>query len=69
MSVGQQVAFNVLAFVFTVMMCHGELAKDRLVVALDGEVDEARLAQIHELAASLLSNPVIEDYVIREVTA
>ena len=36
---------------------------------LDGEVDEARLAQIHELAASLLSNPVIEDYVIREVTA
>ena len=36
---------------------------------LDGEVDEARLAQVHELAASLLSNPVIEDYVIREVTA
>ncbi len=36
---------------------------------LDGDVDEARLAQIHELAASLLSNPVIEDYVIREVTA
>ncbi len=36
---------------------------------LDGEVDEARVAQIHELAASLLSNPVIEDYVIREITA
>jgi len=36
---------------------------------LDGEVDEARLAQVHEFAASLLSNPVIEDYVIREVTA
>ena len=36
---------------------------------LDGEVDEARLAQVHELAASLQSNPDIEDYVIREVTA
>jgi len=36
---------------------------------LDGEVDGARLAQIHELAGSLLSNPVIEDYAIREVTA
>jgi phosphoribosylformylglycinamidine synthase len=36
---------------------------------LDGEVDEARLGQLHELAGSLLSNPVIEDYVIREVTA
>jgi phosphoribosylformylglycinamidine synthase subunit PurS len=36
---------------------------------IDGEVDDARLAQIHELAGSLLSNPVIEDYVIRQVTA
>ena len=36
---------------------------------LDGDVDEARLAQIHELAGSLLSNPVIEDYVIREVSS
>jgi phosphoribosylformylglycinamidine synthase len=36
---------------------------------LDGEIDDARLAQIHELAGSLLSNPVIEDYVVREVTA
>jgi phosphoribosylformylglycinamidine synthase len=39
------------------------------VLELEGEVDEARLAQVHELAASLLSNPVIEDYAIREVTA
>jgi len=38
-------------------------------VMLEGEVDDARLAQVHELAASLLSNPVIEDYAIREVTA
>jgi phosphoribosylformylglycinamidine synthase len=36
---------------------------------LDGEIDEERLAQVHELAGSLLSNPVIEDYVIREVTS
>ena len=36
---------------------------------LEGEVDDARLAKINELAGSLLSNPVIEDYVIREVTA
>ena len=36
---------------------------------IDGEVDDACLAQIHDLAGSLLSNPVIEDYVIREVTA
>ena len=39
------------------------------VLELEGEVDDARLAQVHELAASLLSNPVIEDYAIREVTA
>ena len=39
------------------------------VLELEGEVDHARLAQVHELAASLLSNPVIEDYAIREVTA
>ena len=36
---------------------------------LDGELDEARLASLHELAGTLLSNPVIEDYAIREVTA
>jgi phosphoribosylformylglycinamidine synthase subunit PurS len=39
------------------------------VLELDGAPDEAQLAKIHELAGSLLSNPVIEDYVIREVTA
>ena len=36
---------------------------------LEGDLDEARLAQVHELAGSLLSNPVIEDYVIRETPA
>jgi phosphoribosylformylglycinamidine synthase len=36
---------------------------------IEGDLDEARLAQVHELAGSLLSNPVIEDYVIREVSS
>ena len=36
---------------------------------LEGDLDEDRLAQVHELAGSLLSNPVIEDYVIRETSA
>jgi phosphoribosylformylglycinamidine synthase len=36
---------------------------------LEGDLDETRLAQIHELAGTLLSNPVIEDYVIREAGA
>jgi phosphoribosylformylglycinamidine synthase subunit PurS len=35
-------------------------------IDLDGDLDDARLAQVHELAATLLSNPVIEDYAIRE---
>ena len=39
------------------------------VLEFEGAVDDALLAQVHELAASLLSNPVIEDYAIREVTA
>ena len=34
----------------------------RFELEVDGDVDEARLAQIHEIAETLLSNPVIEDY-------
>ena len=34
----------------------------RFELELDGDVTEARLAQVHEMAATLLSNPVIEDY-------
>jgi phosphoribosylformylglycinamidine synthase len=34
----------------------------QFVIELDGEVDAARLARLHELAADLLSNPVIENY-------
>ncbi len=29
---------------------------------MDGEITEERLAQLHEIAERLLSNPVIEDF-------
>jgi phosphoribosylformylglycinamidine synthase PurS subunit len=32
---------------------------------LDGEVDEAALERVRDLAARLLANPVIEDFVLR----
>lgn len=35
------------------------------VVDVDGEVDDAQLARIRELAGTLLSNPVIEDFAVR----
>ena len=38
-------------------------------VDLEGDLDDDLLAKVHELAGSLLSNPVIEDYVVREVIA
>jgi phosphoribosylformylglycinamidine synthase subunit PurS len=34
----------------------------RFELEVEGELDQARLAQIHEIAETLLSNPVIEDY-------
>lgn len=34
----------------------------QFVITIDGEVDEVLLAKLHEIAGSLLSNPVIEDY-------
>ncbi|MFL6134173.1 MAG: phosphoribosylformylglycinamidine synthase subunit PurS [Nocardioidaceae bacterium] len=36
----------------------------RFEIDLDGEVTEQRLAQVHEIAEKLLSNPVIEDYAV-----
>ena len=41
----------------------------RFELELDGEVTDERLAQVHEMAATLLSNPVIEDYAVRVVPA
>ena len=34
----------------------------RFELEVQGEVTEERLAQLHEIAGTLLSNPVIEDY-------
>ena len=37
----------------------------QFVLTIDGEVDDAKLAQINEIASSLLSNPVIEDFTVQ----
>jgi phosphoribosylformylglycinamidine synthase subunit PurS len=37
----------------------------RFEIDLVGELDDDRLAEVHRVAESLLSNPVIEDYVVR----
>ncbi len=39
----------------------------RFELEIDGEVTEARLAEVHQMAELLLSNPVIEDYDVRVV--
>lgn len=36
----------------------------QFVLNIDGDVDDAKLAQIHEMASTLLSNPVIEDFTV-----
>ena len=36
----------------------------QFVLAIDGDVDEVKLVQINEIAATLLSNPVIEDFTV-----
>jgi phosphoribosylformylglycinamidine synthase PurS subunit len=36
----------------------------QFVLNIDDEIDSAKLAQIHEIAATLLSNPVIEDFTV-----
>lgn len=37
----------------------------QFVLTIDGDVDEAKLAQINEIASTLLSNPVIEDFTVQ----
>ena len=37
----------------------------QFILNIDGDVDEAKLAQIHEIASTLLSNPVIEDFTVQ----
>ena len=36
----------------------------QFVLNIDGEIDAVKLAQIHEIASTLLSNPVIEDFTV-----
>ncbi len=37
----------------------------QFVLTIDGEIDDAKMAQIHEIASTLLSNPVIEDFTVQ----
>lgn len=37
----------------------------RFEITVEGDVDDARLADLHRLAEELLSNPVIETYSLR----
>ena len=39
----------------------------RFELEIDGEVTDERLAQVHEMAEKLLSNPVIEDFSVSVV--
>ena len=41
----------------------------RFELEVEGEVTEERLAQLHEIAEKLLSNPVIEDFTVSLVPA
>ncbi len=34
----------------------------QFVIDIDGDVDDAVIAQLHDIAGSLLSNPVLENY-------
>jgi len=36
----------------------------RFEIELEGELTEDRLAQVHDIAEKLLSNPVIEDFAV-----
>ncbi len=36
----------------------------RFELEVDGELTEARLAEVHDLAEKVLSNPVIEDFTV-----
>ena len=38
-------------------------------VELEGEVTDDRLAEVHQMAETLLSNPVIENFTVRVVDA
>ena len=37
----------------------------QFVLNIDGNVDDSEMAKIHEIASTLLSNPVIEDFTVQ----
>jgi phosphoribosylformylglycinamidine synthase subunit PurS len=39
----------------------------RFELEIEGEATEERVAQVHQMAQTLLSNPVIEDFTVRVV--
>ena len=40
----------------------------RFELEIEGELTEERLAEVHQMAETLLSNPVIEDFSVRVVS-
>ena len=40
----------------------------RFELEIDGELTDARMAEVEQMAQTLLSNPVIEDYAVRVVS-
>lgn len=40
----------------------------RFEIEIDGDLTDARLAEVNEMAEKLLSNPVIEDYAVSVVS-
>jgi phosphoribosylformylglycinamidine synthase len=40
----------------------------RFEIELEGEATDERLAEVHQMAETLLSNPVIEDFSVRVVS-
>jgi phosphoribosylformylglycinamidine synthase PurS subunit len=40
----------------------------RFELEIEGELTDARLAEVEQMAETLLSNPVIEDYAVRVVS-
>ena len=37
----------------------------QFVLSIEGHIDDAKMAQIHEIASTLLSNPVIEYFTVQ----
>jgi len=37
----------------------------QFVLTIDGDIDDVKLVQINEIASTLLSNPVIEDFTVQ----